>query len=414
LKATDQLGADLANLKDSCAAWEDRADPVPLAVWLTRELDHDGSPKRLATEEWGRCLDCLHRVMNARQGLPSDMLTRIGGLFEWLVHATRPDASIVFGLRGRDPDRIAHLREGASLSSDPALASVVERWFPAARGGRPSLISPPLPAYSDEDRVLAILRPDWTTEGDWVAVDHRARGDASRVEIAGGGRPWLMGSWTSLDRTDPTVPGPARPTSWSTGPYADALEWTYRAGPTRITRTVVLLRYRQIALLAQQEDGSAVSTGFRVGLAEGTTPSPLSDLRAWSLARSRSTARLIPLALPALPYLTERGSFTVEADEAVLRQTSEGRRRWLPLVVSWGKSPIQWRVLTVTENSKICPSDIAFGARLSWGTGQDGLLIYRSLGRPALRVVLGHQTRARFLIGRFTPDGIVVPLVSLD
>jgi hypothetical protein len=408
------LGPDLAILKDSCSAWEDRADPAPLADWLTRELDHDGSPKRLPTEEWGRCLDCLHHVMTARQELPGDAVTRIEGLFEWLVHATRPDASIVFGTRGGDPARAARLLDWASLTSNPALASVVGRWFPTPQGRKPPAISPPLPAYSDEDRVLAILRPDWTTEGDWVAVDHRARGDASRVEVSGGGRPWLMGSWTSLDRTGPTTPGPAAPTSWSTGAYADALEWTFRAGPTRITRTAVLLRYRQIAVLAQQEDGPTISTGFRVGLADGTTPSPLSDLRAWSLARSRSKARLIPLALPALPYLTERGSFTVEAGEAVLRQTSAGRRRWLPLVVSWGKSPVTWRVLTVTEKSKVCPHDVAFGARVSWGTAEDGLLIYRSLGRPALRVVLGHQTRARFLIGRFTPDGNVVPLLSLD
>jgi hypothetical protein len=352
--------------------------------------------------------------MNARQGLPPDSVARIEGLFEWLVHVSRPDASIVFGPHGRESARAVRLRKWASLSSDPALASVVRRWFPASPGTNSSLVSPPLPAYSDEDRVLAILRPDWTTEGDWVAVDHRARGDDSRIEVASGGNPWLIGSWRSLDRPDSTSPGPTRPTSWSTGAYADALEWTFRAGPSKITRTAVLLRYRQIALLAQQEDGPAAATGFRVGLAKGTTPSPLSDQRAWSLGRSRSKASLIPLALPALPYVTERGSFTVEAGEAVLRQTSEGRRRWLPLVISWGKSPVHWRVVTVTEKSKVCPSDVAFGARLSWGTGQDGLLIYRSLGRPALRVVLGHQTRARFLIGRFTPDGNVVPLLSLD
>ena len=64
--------------------------------------------------------------------------------------------------------------------------------------------------------------------------------------------------------------------------------------------------------------------------------------------------------------------------------------------------------------SKTCPPSVAFGARLAWGPGEDGLLIYRSLAKPALRAVLGHQTRARFLVGRFTPDGDVVPLLSLD
>jgi hypothetical protein len=73
-----------------------------------------------------------------------------------------------------------------------------------------------------------------------------------------------------------------------------------------------------------------------------------------------------------------------------------------------------WRTLTVTEKSQACPPDVAFGARISWGVGQEGLLIYRSLARPALRAVLGHQTKARFLIGRFTEDGDVEPLLTLD
>jgi hypothetical protein len=84
------------------------------------------------------------------------------------------------------------------------------------------------------------------------------------------------------------------------------------------------------------------------------------------------------------------------------------------MVVSWGKPPTAWRSLTVTERSKICGPDVAFAARLSWGVGAEGLLIYRSLNRPALRAVLGLQTRARFLIARFTPHGDVIPLLSLE
>ncbi len=72
-----------------------------------------------------------------------------------------------------------------------------------------------------------------------------------------------------------------------------------------------------------------------------------------------------------------------------------------------------WRVLTVAENTRICDPDRAFAARVRWGKDET-LVIYRSLGPPALRSFLGHRTRARFLLGRFTREGIVEPLVSLD
>jgi hypothetical protein len=41
-------------------------------------------------------------------------------------------------------------------------------------------------------------------------------------------------------------------------------------------------------------------------------------------------------------------------------------------------------------------------------------LIYRSLAPPALRSFLGHQSRARFLVALFTPEGNVVPIVKVD
>ena len=89
----------------------------------------------------------------------------------------------------------------------------------------------------------------------------------------------------------------------------------------------------------------------------------------------------------------------------------------MPLLVSWDglrhRKRLSWRVLTVSEDAKICPPDLAFAVRVSWGRDET-YVIYRSLGPPALRAFLGHQTRARFLIGQFTDEGTVEPLVSVD
>ncbi len=401
-------------LEEACSAWETAGDDRLLRLWLVAELDYDGSPRRLAAEEWGACVGRLARASRTRAGWSAWVRTRAGGLFQWLVHGSRPDGSQVFGIPGKDPARARALVDAAALSTEPGLSSVLARWFPSTLPAQRRPAPFPPAAISDNDRVLAVLRPDWEARGAWVAVDHRAPDDAGRFELAADGRPWLLGPW--LHEGLPELDAPPRPTCWESGPDAEALEWTSRAGAVKVTRTLVLLRDPEVALLAQQEDGPGPSptSVLRVPLAEGVSGAPIAELRALALERPRSTARLIPLALPALPYPTERGSFAAEGRDAVLRQPSAGRRRWLPLVFAWGRPPTGWRTLTVTEKSQICPPDVAFAARISWGTGKEGLLIYRSLGRPALRAFLGHQTRARFLIGRFTAEGDVEPLLSLD
>ena len=104
-------------------------------------------------------------------------------------------------------------------------------------------------------------------------------------------------------------------------------------------------------------------------------------------------------------------------DSLVLTQAAAGRRCWLPLLVSWdsvrNRKNTAWRVLTVTERSKAVPPARAFAARVSWGR-HESYVIYRSLGPPASRAFLGYRTHARFLIGLFTPDGNVTPIVKID
>ena len=50
---------------------------------------------------------------------------------------------------------------------------------------------------------------------------------------------------------------------------------------------------------------------------------------------------------------------------------------------------------------------------MSWGS-HETYVIYRSLDAPASRAFLGYRTHARFLIGLFTSDGNVTPIVKID
>jgi hypothetical protein len=262
-----------------------------------------------------------------------------------------------------------------------------------------------------------MLRADWSSVGDLLAVDHRENGSTSRLELRGLGRTWLGPAWNSGLGQVPT--GAAKRTLWVTNPSADLAEWSFRVGPYRVVRTALLLRGRRLALLADQLEGGEPDAAMRIELANGVEAAPLTENRGLALttARKRSAARVFPIGLPCAAYATDRGAFRNVDGSLVLSQRNEGGRCWLPLLVSWeparNRRPVNWRLLTVTEKSRICPAERAVAARISWGRDET-LVIYRSLARPAIRAFLGHQTRARFLVALFDREGNVEPIVKID
>jgi hypothetical protein len=403
-------------LAPALSAWVDRAEPAPLLRWLGREIDPEGVPRRLPVAAWGPCLAALANAFRVRPtGWPAPGTDRIEAFFRTALRFRRSDGSAVFGPASTTND-VGWLRFWADWLPDPRLGAVVLRWFPASRGQERDAGVPPLPTFGSRRRPLAMLRPDWTARGDLLAIDQRDPLEPCLLELVGGGRLWLGPSWVSDREEGPR--SPAQLLFWSSGALADVVEWSFRTASARIIRTAVLLRGRQLALLAEQVEGPGAAATLRVAAGPGVEPHPLTDLRALSLEAGRGRpARVLPLGLPPLPYSTERGSWTAAAGECVLRQRQEGRRCWLPLLVSWrgdrNRRPTFWRTLTVSERSRICPPDVAVGIRVAWGTGE-GLLIYRSLARPALRTVLGYQTRARFLIGALTKTGHVEPILRIE
>jgi hypothetical protein len=295
----------------------------------------------------------------------------------------------------------------------------VDWWFPGPSRRRHA--PPPLPADARPDRPLAVLRANWARDGDLVAVDHRSAGTSTNFELFGKGRAWLGPSWRS--GRSPSGATRARPTLRVSQSTADVVEWSFRVGAARVVRTAVLLRGRRLALLGEQWDGPGDPGELRLSLPEVVEPSPISGCRGLALTAGTGprapSVRVFPVGLPKLPYPTDRGSFTAEGRELVLRQgaASGSRRIWRALVVSWeprrDHKEVHWRTLTVSERSRACAPDVAFAARLTWGRN-DTLVIYRSLARPGLRAFLGHQTSARFLVGLFNTDGDVEPLVEVE
>jgi hypothetical protein len=85
---------------------------------------------------------------------------------------------------------------------------------------------------------------------------------------------------------------------------------------------------------------------------------------------------------------------------------------WIDLDPKRGRKPFTWRQLTVAEERRIVPRDVAVGYRVQFGKKQ--WLIYRSLTPPRNRTVLGHNLATDFLIARFGRDGSVKSLIEVE
>lgn len=411
-------GADLAALKVAATAWIERGRAEPIGRWLERALDGDGVPRGMAVSDWLPGLQCLAGAGARRpSGWPERFDALAEGWFRALLRFSRPDGTTVFGQDAPRAGRRSFFRAWAARLSDPGLSTVVDWWFPGPSGGRHA--PPPLPSDARPDRPLAVLRASWMRDGDLVAVDQRDAGTSCHFELFGQGRAWLGPSWCS--GAAGAGVSRARPTLRQSHSSADVVEWSYRVGRARVVRTAVLLRGRRIAVLAEQWDGPDDPGEMRLGLPPGVEAGPVAGSRGLALTRGRgrASARVFPVGLPRLDYPTDRGSFSRDGRALVLRQRAAAGvgRVWRVLLVSWeprrNRQPVHWRTLTVSEKSRPCAPDAAFAARLTWGRDET-LLIYRSLARPAVRAFLGHQTRARFLVGLFTAEGEVEPLVKVD
>ena len=386
-------------------------DPAAAGALARRELDADGVPIRLAIPEWHRCLEILGAGRRQAGDWPPGSEEAIGGFMLATLRFARPDGSPSMhavgsraGFRGLGTRRLGHLVSGDG--DRPGLGMVVH-----ARPDRRRR-APPLPAWSAPGRVLAMLRPDWLPDGDFLAVDHRDAGSPCRFELTGAGRTLArpgMERGLHAARADRRR-GPGR-SRWVTGSTADLVEWSYRGDGLRITRSALLApRPTPGAVLgpgrgargewkADADDAPGDAAGRRGRTAQAI---PSAGTGRVETARCRRRSCRSPCrASPIRPIAGRSGPWD---DELILRQAPAGRRCWLPLLVSWDparhRKALSWRVLTVSERSRAVGPDRAFAARVSWGRDET-YVVYRSLGPPAPRAFLGYQTAARFLIGEF-------------
>jgi hypothetical protein len=145
---------------------------------------------------------------------------------------------------------------------------------------------------------------------------------------------------------------------------------------------------------------------------------PETETRDVLLVRDGETrGSIIPPA--AAEWRVAPSSSELEVDEGVLRHHFETKTKveatYIPLFFDLNKNRSKrertWRQLTVAEQLQIIRSDVAVGYRVQ--AGKDQWMFYRSLGPRGNRSLMGQNTVAEFLVGRFPSEGVLEELLEV-
>ena len=238
------------------------------------------------------------------------------------------------------------------------------------------------------------------------------------------GKPLIHGDWTLDLRLGDAVVEMAEEWScvcWQSDPDADYIELQMCGpGKMRVERIIMLSRKERFLLLADSISGvqqERIEYRATLPLAEDILVRLDTPTREAQLTMKGLKVRAFPLAVVQDRILSTPHEFSATNKKLTLQQVAHGEGLFAPLVFDWHpdrtRADAAWRSLTVTEDGRVVPPDIAAGHRLKLGELQ--LLVFRSLKTTGeSRAVLGHHTNNETVIAHFDKKGNVHPILLVE
>ncbi len=271
---------------------------------------------------------------------------------------------------------------------------------------------------------LAVLASGWTPAAPRLSVAFAE--EPLQLELAAGGRKIFAGQWTMetvCDGQSISPIGAWQELAWQSDKKCDFLELGVElAEGVQLERQIVLSKRDNVLLVADivtaKDDAShKLRHAFHLPLARRVAWLPETETRDGVLLAEKQRTAVLPLGLHEWRCDPRGGTLVSENGRLTLAETASGRSLYCGLVLDLdparSKKPRTWRQLTVSEMLKVVPRDIAVGFRAQ--SGGDQWLVYRSLGKPGNRTVLGQNISSEFYAGRFKEkDGLVAEWVEIE
>ena len=399
-----------------------------LSAGLVDLLDGQGLPHARHLEllrpllaSWTRC-----RAMGHTLSKPC-FNSAAGNQYEWLIRAAmrlaRGDGSQAMSDNSSGAwDKhlfAAALRQGGD-EEDRDLAVLALPGGKKSKAKATSRLALPKAASHSEWAATAVLRTGWERSSPLLTVVWD--GQSVHFELAADRRILWSGCW-ELDVSQNGKPlAPVNDwevVCWVSDEDIDYLELEIELDTgVKVQRQMALAREDGFLFLADAVIGDQTGLQYRssLPLASGISFRPDGECQEGFLEATGTVARVMPLALPEWRGDIRGGSLQSNQGRLELVQSSEGRAIHAPLFIDLRRRRysrrITWRRLTVAEQLRIQPPDVAAGYRVALGHEQ--WLIYRSLGEAQNRTLLGHNLSTEMLIARFDADGEVETLVEIE
>lgn len=279
-----------------------------------------------------------------------------------------------------------------------------------------------MPSNQSDFARFALLRSDWSVKADTVAVAHHR--PIPQLDVTAAGLPIIHGDWglkLQIGGTPVELADEWSCVCWQSDPDADYLELQMTGpGQLRVERIVMLSRTLHVLLIADSVSGvprDLIQYESVLPLAGGIRAQESPATREIVLQSRGFRGRAFPLALPQDHVQGTPHRFEIIDGTLRLTQTANAQGLFAPILLDWdpdrGRTPVQWRTLTVTEDGRVVGIDTASGHRIRSGDLQ--LLVYRSLKAPdTARAVLGHHTWNETVVARVDKRGDVDPFLMVE
>ncbi|MFK7768382.1 MAG: hypothetical protein AB8B55_14260 [Mariniblastus sp.] len=413
-----------------------------LSISIAEILDHDGWPHSRYLEEFGLLVASWVRchAMMSKMDLELDGESAIQ--LEWLLRQVlrmlRSDGTVAFAPRGSRPITKLFLKFLKKISNDPSDKALIQLFSGKAKAKNSEKASVKASKANSIQRLSreietsnvsewamsSLLRSQWELGSPRVAVDFASSccrmEVGSKVELIAGN---IMPS-VSINGAELPIEIDFELVCDEQNEEVQYVEMEVELGTVpdktaTLTRQILLSRTEQFLLVA---DSIVPETDARIDyrcdweLCENISGMHESETREVYLKNDKIQALVLPLALPEWKVGRTDDRLSFENGKMSLVQSIDGSGLYAPLFFDLNpkrsKLKRTWRQLTVAEDLKIVPRDVACAFRMQLDKQQ--WFFYRFVSELGNRTFLGENFNGEFAFNRFDKKGTVTSLIQIE
>lgn len=277
-------------------------------------------------------------------------------------------------------------------------------------------------AHQSDWAEWGILRSAWSSPVDLCAIRYDRKMPA--IEVVAANTPLFAGDWNhklTFNGKQISASGEWSCCCWYLDKDAAYMELQLNnEGPATVIRQALLMRQESCLFIGDSVRLNQPGTiSYRRSLPLIGEWNVLEDAATRELALVQETQRVRVFPWTSPQYRIDRAteSLSVKDGKLELSVQTTGSGLFTATLFEWSEKrqdqPVDWQRITVAEDGKALPADVASAARLRLGKSQ--WLAYHSLTKPPIpRTTLGLHTPNETVIAHITESGEIKALVEVE